>query len=158
MFCCMPRCAHDPPAGPSLPSRTLVSPCALSARHTEQVLSRLYMADFGGRNEPSGLYMAPILGYRRYARWNSNAHTRDIAVYVPYISHLAESHGPNLPYISQVAFSDAGTGPSGLCTRLPRARISDQTAPRTPYAAIAGHNMAVICFAHCASCAWHSAL
>ena len=29
--------------------------------------------------------------------------------------------------------------------------------PREPYAAIAGHNMAVICSAHCASCAWHSA-
>ena len=51
------------------------------------------MADSGSCELLSGLYMAPKSRYRKYGARNRNAHTRNIRVSVPYISHLAK-HGP----------------------------------------------------------------
>ena len=50
----------------------------------------------------SGLYMAPKPGYCKYRRCNSASHTRDIAIWMPYISHLAFPDYPNPPHISEL--------------------------------------------------------
>ena len=65
-------------------------------------LSRLYMADSGVRVSLSGLYMAPKPEYHEYERCGSAPRTRDIAIWLPYISHLAFRSCPNPPYVSQV--------------------------------------------------------
>ena len=59
---------------------------------------------FGVRVSLSGLYMAPKPEYCEYGRCNSASHTCDIAIWVPYISHLAFPNCPNLPYVSQVVW------------------------------------------------------
>ena len=48
--------------------------------------------------------MAPKPEYCEYERCNSAPHTCDIAIWVPYISHLAVRNCPNLPYVSQVVW------------------------------------------------------
>ena len=59
--------------------------------------------DFASPNKPGGLYMAPRTRYAKHKPCNYNAHTRGITDSVPYISHLAKSQPPNLPYISEIA-------------------------------------------------------
>lgn len=86
-------------------------------------VTRLYMADSGVCVLLSGLYMAPKLEYPEYGRCNSAPHTRDITIWVPYISHLAFSNCPNLPYVSQVAWCAGGfprfrTGEGRFCLIL----------------------------------------
>ena len=46
--------------------------------------------------------MAPKPGYSKYKRCNSAPYTRDITIWVPYISHLAFPNYPNSPYISEL--------------------------------------------------------
>lgn len=91
-------------------------------------LSRLYMADSGHRDKPSGLYMAFRHGNPVYARWNSSAHTRGSLVEVPYIRHLANSSRWNLPYIGEVAPS----APRSLGNSPPYAQYPIRATPPTP--------------------------
>lgn len=92
-------------------------------------LSRLYMADSGHRNEPSGLYMAFRHGHPGYARWNSSAHTRGFLVEVPYIRHLANSSRWNLPYIGEVAPSVPVRGAIRLPTPNTPTRATPPNSP-----------------------------
>ena len=61
------------------------------------------MADSAPPRVPSGLYMALKHVIPEYERWNSNIHTRGFPIWVPYISHLANSGCRFLPYISEIA-------------------------------------------------------
>ena len=70
---------------------------------TRSPLLSLCMADSSSCEPLSGLYMAPKSRYRKYGARNRNAHTCDIQVSVPHISHLVKHGPPNLPYISEIA-------------------------------------------------------
>ena len=78
------------------------------------------MADSGSCELLSGLYMAPKSRYRKYGARNCNAHTRNIRVSVPYISHLAKHGPPNLPYISEIALNNVPFVPDTTPTAAPQ--------------------------------------
>ena len=78
------------------------------------------MADSGSCELLSGLYMAPKSRYRKYGARNCNAHTRNIRVSVPYISHLAKHGPPNLPYISEIARNNVPFVPDTTPTAAPQ--------------------------------------
>lgn len=69
--------------------------------HNRRV-TRLSMADFGVRGEPSGLYMAAQERFPKYGWRNSNGDTWFLGNRMPYISHLARCGASNPPYIGEV--------------------------------------------------------
>ena len=46
--------------------------------------------------------MALDRAYRKYGRWNSNAHISYIAQQVPQISHIGAVEGRNLPHVAEI--------------------------------------------------------
>lgn len=54
-----------------------------------------------------GLYMAPFPQYAEYELRNSNAYTRRFPLLVPYVGEVVFPNCRKLPYISEVAASDA---------------------------------------------------
>lgn len=122
------KASPTPPPEPALPMPPMASPFPTRSiwpnQRPRSPVLRLCMADSTPRIAPGGLYMASDSPRTKYRRWNSAIHTWEIALGLPYISHLAPHAPRNPPSISELP-ADRGSSVDrwSRTVRQTRARI-----------------------------------